>query len=470
MNQISDILNPLTDDACSAMNSKVVLPAFSIKGGKADLSGVNSAEGIASDVMELAQQLSFVGELYVFDADAEAGDLDMNKGVLDSLLDKMPVRIGGGFSTNDRVYDWLDKGATQVEVAYRESNLGFLDGVPRERITISVRMEGISAGEDPTLEGGKKLAEAMEEISYYGKHLLVRYEGVSESFRETISAAKAVVKAGIMMCVQASCITPDDIAWLDSQGMETILCDQILNGSITLGQALGAALVSDRPDGLIPTVVVDEDMVSLGLCYSKRESLNEAVNRKVGVYWRWACPFLPNPHRKEPCFLPSSARCVHPIAHMSDAWPGLGLRSRTRGLWIKGLTSGATQELIRVDLDCDRDSMRWPSWLDCRLCCRCSILFMHASTFTSHCPQIVVRISPTRMHLLVLCSTGRRVTRAATRPPTDLWCARLGLASATWSRCRALERTMERWGLSCALSSIAKTMHRPDPTQRSQPL
>lgn len=104
--------------------------------------------------------------------------------------------------------------------------------------------------------------------------------------RETIGAAKAVLKAGMMMCVQASCITADDIAWLDSQGIETILSDQILDGSITLGQALGAALVSDRPDGLIPTVVVDEDMVSLGLCYSKRESLDEAVKRKVGVYWR----------------------------------------------------------------------------------------------------------------------------------------------------------------------------------------
>ena len=75
--------------------------------------------------------------------------------------------------------------------------------------------------------------------------------------------------------------------------------------------------MSDRPDGLIPTVVVDEDMVSLGLCYSKRESLAEAIKRRVGVYW-----------------------------------------SRTRGLWVKGLTSGATQDLIRVDLDCDRDSMR----------------------------------------------------------------------------------------------------------------
>src|SRR5205085_1134066 len=33
--------------------------------------------------------------------------------------------------------------------------------------------------------------------------------------------------------------------------------------------------------------------------------------------------------------------------------------SRARGLWIKGATSGDTQELLRVDVDCDRDVLRF---------------------------------------------------------------------------------------------------------------
>ena len=50
---------------------------------------------------------------------------------MDLLLDKLPCRLAGGFTTNARVYDWLDKGASQVVVEYAASNLGFLDGVPK---------------------------------------------------------------------------------------------------------------------------------------------------------------------------------------------------------------------------------------------------------------------------------------------------------------------------------------------------
>ncbi|RLS52952.1 MAG: phosphoribosyl-ATP diphosphatase, partial [Planctomycetota bacterium] len=82
--------------------------------------------------------------------------------------------------------------------------------------------------------------------------------------------------------------------------------------------ALAAPLVSDRPDGLWPTVIVDELGVALGLAYSNPESLREAVRSLRGVY-----------------------------------------HSRRRGLWVKGESSGNTQELLRVDLDCDRDALRF---------------------------------------------------------------------------------------------------------------
>jgi len=64
--------------------------------------------------------------------------------------------------------------------------------------------------------------------------------------------------------------------------------------------------------------VVDEYGVALGLCYSNKESLKEAIKTKKGVYW-----------------------------------------SRSRGLWRKGETSGAVQDLIKITVDCDRDTLRF---------------------------------------------------------------------------------------------------------------
>jgi phosphoribosyl-ATP pyrophosphohydrolase len=68
-----------------------------------------------------------------------------------------------------------------------------------------------------------------------------------------------------------------------------------------------------------PTVVCDELGRTLGLVWSTRESLERAVAERRGIYW-----------------------------------------SRSRAaLWVKGETSGNTQELLRVDLDCDRDALRF---------------------------------------------------------------------------------------------------------------
>ncbi|KAJ3052892.1 trifunctional histidinol dehydrogenase [Rhizophlyctis rosea] len=87
---------------------------------------------------------------------------------------------------------------------------------------------------------------------------------------------------------------------------------------LNIGEAFASTLKTDRPDGLFPTIVVDEQQVALGLCYSSAESISEAVRTKTGVY-----------------------------------------QSRERGLWYKGATSGATQRLLKITPDCDKDTLRF---------------------------------------------------------------------------------------------------------------
>ncbi|KAM3444836.1 hypothetical protein NHJ13734_001026 [Beauveria thailandica] len=102
---------------------------------------------------------------------------------------------------------------------------------------------------------------------------------------------------------------------LPSTGLTT---DKADTSKLLLSQVLSSQWKSDRPDGLVPTVVTDETGISLGLAYTSEDSILEALRTQTGVY-----------------------------------------QSRKRGLWIKGATSGDTQELIRIALDCDNDTLKF---------------------------------------------------------------------------------------------------------------
>ncbi|KAM3468297.1 hypothetical protein MY5147_008082 [Beauveria neobassiana] len=102
---------------------------------------------------------------------------------------------------------------------------------------------------------------------------------------------------------------------LPSTGLTT---DKADTSKLLLSKVLSSQWKSDRPDGLVPTVVTDETGISLGLAYTSEDSILEALRTQTGVY-----------------------------------------QSRKRGLWIKGATSGDTQELVRIALDCDNDTLKF---------------------------------------------------------------------------------------------------------------
>lgn len=114
--------------------------------------------------------------------------------------------------------------------------------------------------------------------------------------------------------------TPEQMARLDHLGVDTLVDVGVLENQPNLiADFLKQTLTSDRSDGLWPTVIVDEVGLALGLAYSNHESLLDAIWHRRGTYW-----------------------------------------SRSRGgLWVKGLTSGNTQRLIGLRVDCDRDCLRF---------------------------------------------------------------------------------------------------------------
>lgn len=113
--------------------------------------------------------------------------------------------------------------------------------------------------------------------------------------------------------------TGAQVGALDKVGVDARLASPLIDGTLCLPDAVAGCLRTDRTDGLWSTVIVDENGVAVGFAYSDIESLRTAISQKVGAY-----------------------------------------HSRSRNqLWIKGATSGATQELLGVTLDCDRDALRF---------------------------------------------------------------------------------------------------------------
>jgi len=146
----------------------------------------------------------------------------------------------------------------------------------------------------------------------------VEKEGAMGGFDFQAVAAAVRAAGEVRLTAAGGITTATEIAELDGIGADAQVGMALYTGRLALGEAVAAPLVKPVGDAW-PTVVCDEWGHALGLVWSTRESLARAIAERKGIYW-----------------------------------------SRSReALWEKGATSGNTQELLRVDLDCDRDALRF---------------------------------------------------------------------------------------------------------------
>jgi phosphoribosyl-AMP cyclohydrolase / phosphoribosyl-ATP pyrophosphohydrolase len=299
----------------------MIVPSIDLQGGHAvQLIGGQTKALDAGDPRPLARRFGLVGEIAVVDLDAALG-LGSNATVMEDLIELAPCRVGGGIRDAASAISWLDRGALKV-VLGTAARAEVVRGLPRERVIAALdarRGEVVVEGWQKAT--GRGVLERVAELRELVGGFLVtfveregRLEGTDLAFakeiREAAGDAEVTIAGGIT--------TAEELAELDRLGCDAQVGMALYTGRLELAQAFAAPLKSDRPDGLWPTVVVDERGVALGLCYSDLASLGAALERGRGVY-----------------------------------------RSRSRGLWVKGATSGATQELLRIDADCDRDCLRF---------------------------------------------------------------------------------------------------------------
>jgi len=275
-------------------------------------------------------KLGYFGDVFLKLADLVAANKELVP------LSQIDCQIGvfTDIENLEELIGWLDKGASKavfdfsIEKETINTMINFFDIIPRERLTLSVTLAGVS--EDPdffqtALVQMRKCASTVI-IKFAADIVFDDVVSIVESLQQ--SRGKEGEQDFLQLIVQGPAWTPEQVGQLHGMKPQVdCLVEAFIarsedppappTGPIDAASAFIACARTDRPDGLYTTVVTDERGVALGLVYSNAESIRASLECGRGVYW-----------------------------------------SRSRGgLWRKGDTSGAWQELVSVSLDCDSDAI-----------------------------------------------------------------------------------------------------------------
>ncbi|KAJ8097436.1 histidinol dehydrogenase-domain-containing protein [Lipomyces tetrasporus] len=203
----------------------------------------------------------------------------------------------------DDIISLLDTGADAVFPETDEQAIALFEiGIPGSRV--------VFPGEDyDDVKGVYVTSSALtpDLASKLSKSVLADGTG-SQKLYVTFSATPTLEQVKKITALPAIPIIP----------AEALTTDPAATDKLSVAAVFSSALTTDRPDGYFSTVVVDTQGVALGLVYSSEESIAQAIKARAGVY-----------------------------------------QSRKRGLWFKGATSGAVQTLVRLELDCDGDCVKF---------------------------------------------------------------------------------------------------------------
>lgn len=208
----------------------------------------------------------------------------------------------------DEVIQRLDQGADKVVIPFACAKQ-VIDIIPAERVILLLDVTNVSA--------------VSEKIRNGVSGVLLKTSSLDVDFITSFSRFFTGAAIHVLPDTNTPLPSQSVIRELRRAGATLVLRTSSLTLSaststkLNIGDIFTAPLTSDRQDGLFPTVVT-EDNRSLGLVYSSVESIKESIVFGKGVY-----------------------------------------QSRKHGLWRKGETSGATQDVIGIRVDCDLDALEF---------------------------------------------------------------------------------------------------------------
>ncbi|MGI9604891.1 MAG: phosphoribosyl-ATP diphosphatase [Acidimicrobiales bacterium] len=300
----------------------MLIPPIDLMNGEAvQLIGGKEHALSAGDPRPLAEKFGRVGEIAVVDLDAALGT-GSNTDLIRELLPIAPCRVGGGIRSIDAAIEWLDAGASKV-VLGTAATPEVLSALPPERTIVALdSFEGEVVTHGWTKGTGARVEDKLAELGEFTTGFLLtfveregRMTGTDpNTLRRYLDAA-----GGARVTFAGGVASAEEIGEIHGLGADAQVGMALYRNDFSLADAVAACISSDRSDGLWPTVATNARGQTLGLAYSNHESLNATIETGDVHYW-----------------------------------------SRSRGeLWQKGLTSGATQSLVDLRLDCDSDALRY---------------------------------------------------------------------------------------------------------------
>lgn len=301
----------------------MLIPSIDLSGGQTVqwVGGKESALDLG-DPRPHAARFARTGPVAIVDLDAALGTGSHAELIRDGILPLVPdARVGGGIRDEATARTWLDAGVAQIIIGSAASP-EFCASFPPERVIAAVDSRDGEVMVGGWREGtGKDLFDEVRALApHVGGFLLTFIEREGRLGGTDLERAERLVQAAgrARVCVAGGVTTAEEVAALDRVGADAQVGMALYKGLFTPADALAAILEDQAGPGPWPSIVSDELGQALGLVWSDRESLAVALERGVGAY-----------------------------------------HSRRRGLWVKGETSGATQALVDVLPDCDRDALRF---------------------------------------------------------------------------------------------------------------
>ena len=293
------------------------------------------------DADALIADFNKYGEVAIIDLDQALRNTDAkgntpNTELLKSLLRKGNVRVGGGIRDVKKAKELISLGAEKVIVgsaawnADRKAdsdpilNAAFLEElvavIGKQRVIISVdAINGKIALKGWTETANISLIEGAKEAEKYASELLftcVEKEGCMQGTdmnmcRQLREAVKCrVVAAGGVNSLE-------QIAELEKLGCDVQLGMALYTGAVSLKDSFMACLDWEKTDGLIPVIAQSINGEVLMMGYSNKEAVAKTFETGKLTFF-----------------------------------------SRTRNvLWTKGETSGHFLEVVKMRVDCDRDTI-----------------------------------------------------------------------------------------------------------------